>query len=96
MAASRSARWEQERWALAARGFSLNGLCFQGRDATDQHIVDVALKMLQGEGSNPSSQSVRAHRRPLTPSRSLHVFTCLKIWSPGGSFQPSLRRASGP
>lgn len=43
--------------ALAARGFFLKGfLCSQGRDASDQHIVDVVLKMLQGEG--------RGRRRP--------------------------------
>jgi hypothetical protein len=34
-----------------ARGFFLRGfLCFQGRDPSDQHIVDVVLKMMQGEG----------------------------------------------
>ena len=37
---------------LSARGLFLKDLlCFQGRDASDQHIEDVVLKMLQGEGA---------------------------------------------
>ena len=51
-------KWEQEgviapeQSDLAARGFFLKDLlCFQGRDASDQHIEDVVLKMLQGEGA---------------------------------------------
>lgn len=33
-----------------ARGFFPKGLCFQGPDASDRHIVDVVMKMVQGEG----------------------------------------------
>lgn len=51
-------KWEQEgviapeQSDLAARGFFQKDLlCFQGRDASDQHIEDVVLKMLQGEGA---------------------------------------------
>lgn len=51
-------KWEQEgviapeQSDLAAGGFFLKDLlCFQGRDASDQHIEDVVLKMLQGEGA---------------------------------------------
>lgn len=67
----RGRKWEQEgsqgpgAAALAARSFLLKGLlCLQGRDASDQHIVDVVLKMLQGEGggaASPSSQARSGH-----------------------------------
>lgn len=67
--------------------FFLKGpLCFQGRDASDQHIVDVVLKMLQGEGrgSNPSSQSRSGHHSPF---RNLSKWPFPSVWSPGRSFQ---------
>lgn len=73
--------------ALAARGFFLKGrLCFQGRDASDQHIVDVVLKMLQGEGrgTNPTSPSRLGHHSPF---RSLSKRPFPSVWSPGCSFR---------
>lgn len=69
--------------ALIARSFFLKGLlCFQGRDASDQHIVDVVLKMLQGEGRG---QQALPHRlgQGITPRQeSLHVpfLQCLESW----------------
>lgn len=69
----RGRKWEQEgsqgpgAAAQAARSFFLKGLlCLQGRDASDQHIVDVVLKMLQGEGgaASPSSQARSGHHAP--------------------------------
>lgn len=54
-----------QRSALAARGFFLNDLlCFQGRDASDQHIEDVVLKMLQGEGRGGNNSSSQARASP--------------------------------
>lgn len=59
--------------ALAARSFFLKVLlCFQGRDASDQHIVDVVLKMLQGE--------VRGQQAP--PHRLGQGITALQEVSP--------------
>lgn len=82
--------------ALAARGFFLKGrLCFQGRDASDQHIVDVVLKMLQGEGEGHQPNLTVQVRASLPLQESLQVAfpQCLEPWV----FIPALPiRAWGP
>lgn len=62
-------------------GFFLKGLlCLQGRDASDQHIVDVVLKMLQGEGgaSYAPSQPLSGHH--LQESLQVALSQYLESW----------------
>lgn len=85
----RGRKWEQEgsqgtgAAALAARSFFLKGLlCFQGRDASDQHIVDVVLKMLQGEGRGQQAPPHRLGQgiTPLQQSFQVPFLQCLESW----------------
>lgn len=81
-----------ERSALAARGFFLKDLlCFQGRDASDQHIEDVVLKMLQGEGRGGNNSCSQARASP--SFRSLFKWPCWSVWSQGRPFQLCLQGA---
>lgn len=68
--------------APAARSSLLRGLCFQGRDASDQHIVDVVLKMLQGEGRGhqPPPHSLGQGITPLQESLQVPFLQCLETW----------------
>lgn len=57
-----------------ARGFFLEGLvCLQGRDASDQHIVTVMMKMMQGEGGAATPPPPSPSRRRATLQELLQV-----------------------
>lgn len=58
---------------LGSQSFFLNCiLCSQGRDASDQHIVDVVLKMIQGEG-RAAAPPHSPLQYPVTLHQPLHV-----------------------
>lgn len=69
------------------RGFFLEGLVRpQGRDASDQHIVTVMLKMMQGERARqPLLFPIQV--RAVPPFSSFSEWPCPRGCRPGDSFQ---------